>query len=125
MRSSSARASPLILLSSTVPALTSRRPPGPPFPDGGPLVGGFYAKCERCGVRLGRPGRGRQVLVEDFARGPVAEAAPRGAVEPVGEPRRGADASAPGSASRGRKRLTRPFAFSTPPFCQGECGSQK
>src|SRR3954447_12556888 len=38
------------------------------------------------GVRLGRAGRGRQVLLEDLARGAVAEAAPRGVVEPVGEP---------------------------------------
>src|SRR3954471_17255439 len=38
------------------------------------------------GVRLGRPGRGRQVLLEDLARGAIAEAAPRGVVEPVGEP---------------------------------------
>src|SRR3954469_10759063 len=38
------------------------------------------------GVRLGRPGRGRQVLLEDLARGAVAEAAPRRAVQPVGEP---------------------------------------
>src|SRR3954454_19108847 len=47
-------------------------------------------------VRLGRPGRGRQVLVEDFARGPVAEAAPRGAVEPVGEPVQGRRRECPG-----------------------------
>src|SRR4051794_34139669 len=38
------------------------------------------------GVRLGRAGRGRQVLLEDLARRAVAEAAPRGVVEPVGEP---------------------------------------
>src|SRR3954464_2984885 len=38
------------------------------------------------GLRLGRAGRGRQVLLEDLARGAVAEAAPRGVVEPVGEP---------------------------------------
>src|SRR3954453_14799533 len=38
------------------------------------------------GLRLGRAGRGRQVLLEDLARGAIAEAAPRGVVEPVGEP---------------------------------------
>ena len=37
-------------------------------------------------MRLGRAGRGRQVLLEDLARGAVAEAAARGVVEPVGEP---------------------------------------
>src|SRR3954462_8045535 len=42
--------------------------------------GGFYAKCDRCGVRLGRAGRGRQVLPEDLARRAVAEAAPPGVV---------------------------------------------
>ena len=41
------------------------------------------------GVRLGRPGRGRQVLLEDLARRAVAEAAPRRVVEPVGEPAEG------------------------------------
>src|SRR3954453_4866609 len=48
------------------------------------------------GVRLGRPGRGRQVLVEDFARRAVAEATPRGAVEPVGEPPQGRRRERPG-----------------------------
>src|ERR687884_488281 len=38
------------------------------------------------GVRLGRAGRGRQVLPEDLARGAVAEATARGVVESVGEP---------------------------------------
>jgi multiple sugar transport system permease protein/raffinose/stachyose/melibiose transport system permease protein len=38
------------------------------------------------GVRLGRASRCRQVLLEDLARGLVAEAAARGVVEPVGEP---------------------------------------
>src|SRR5690242_4785969 len=38
------------------------------------------------GSRLGRAGQGRQVLLEDLARRAVAEAAARGAVEPVGEP---------------------------------------
>src|SRR5689334_1291029 len=38
------------------------------------------------GARLGRAGRGRQVLPEDLARGSVAEAAARGVVEPVGQP---------------------------------------
>src|SRR5918997_1664263 len=37
------------------------------------------------GMRLGRPGRGRQVGLEHLARGPVAEAAPRRVVEPIGE----------------------------------------
>ena len=37
-------------------------------------------------MRLGRGGRGRQVRLEDLARGAVAEAAPGGVVEPVGEP---------------------------------------
>src|SRR4051795_10173611 len=37
------------------------------------------------GVRLGRAGRGGQVLLEDLARGAVAEATARGVVEPVGE----------------------------------------
>src|SRR5690349_20646307 len=49
-------------------------------------MGGFYAKCDSGGVRLGRAGRGRQVLLEDLARGPVTEAAARGVVEPVGQP---------------------------------------
>jgi len=49
-------------------------------------VGSFYAKCDRCRLRLGRPGRGRQVLLEDFARRAVAESAARGVVEPIGEP---------------------------------------
>src|SRR3954454_1285452 len=48
--------------------------------------GGFYAKCGRWRMRLGRAGRGRQVLLEDLTRGAVAEAAARGVVEPVGEP---------------------------------------
>src|SRR5947199_7610684 len=38
------------------------------------------------GVRLGRGGRGGQVLLEHLARGAVAEAAPRGVVEPLGAP---------------------------------------
>jgi hypothetical protein len=37
-------------------------------------------------VRLGRAGRGRQVLPEHLPGRPVAEAAPRRVVEPVGEP---------------------------------------
>src|SRR3954470_15568 len=37
------------------------------------------------GVRLGRAVRGGQVLLEDLARGAVAEATARGVVEPVGE----------------------------------------
>src|SRR4051794_3805196 len=37
-------------------------------------------------VRLGRPGRGRQVLLGDLPGRAVAEAAARGVVEPVGEP---------------------------------------
>src|SRR3954462_6106964 len=37
-------------------------------------------------VRLGRAGRGRQVLLEDLPGCPVAEAAARGVVEPVGQP---------------------------------------
>src|SRR4051794_27741325 len=37
------------------------------------------------GVRLGWAGRGGQVLLEDLARGAVAEATARGVVEPVGE----------------------------------------
>src|SRR3954451_1432795 len=49
-------------------------------------AGGFYAKCDRWRMRLGRAGRGRQVLLEDLTRGAVAEAAARGVVEPVGEP---------------------------------------
>src|SRR3954465_11875589 len=48
--------------------------------------GGFYAKCDRWRMRLGRAGRGRQVLLEDLTGGAVAEAAARRAVEPVGEP---------------------------------------
>src|SRR3954452_4400535 len=48
--------------------------------------GGFYAKCDRWRMRLGRAGRGRKVLLEDLTRGAVAEAAARRAVEPVGEP---------------------------------------
>src|SRR4051812_30425989 len=40
-------------------------------------------------ARLGRAGRGRQVLLEDLTRGAVAEAAPRRAIEPVGEPAEG------------------------------------
>src|SRR4051812_15549541 len=48
--------------------------------------GGFYAKCDRWRMRLGRAGRGCQVLLEDLTRGAVAEAAARRAVEPVGEP---------------------------------------
>src|SRR4051794_20964138 len=48
-------------------------------------MGGFYAKCDRYGVRLGRAGRGGQVRLEHLARGPVAEAAPGRVVEPVGE----------------------------------------
>ena len=38
------------------------------------------------GVRLGLRGRTGQVLLEDLARGAVAEAAARGVVEPVGKP---------------------------------------
>src|SRR5437588_7914663 len=37
------------------------------------------------GVRLGRAGRGGQVLLEDLARGAVVEATARGVVDPVGE----------------------------------------
>src|SRR5690349_20690383 len=77
------------------------------------------------GLRLGRTGRGHQVLPEDLTRRAIAEAAPRGVVEPVGQPAGGARASASGGLSRGRKRRARPFRFSTPPFCQGLCGSQK
>src|SRR5215212_6773608 len=68
------------------------------FCTGGPQTreGGFYAKCDRCGVRLGRAGRGRQVLPEDLARRAVAEAAPRGVVEPVGEPPQGRRRERPG-----------------------------
>src|SRR3954447_18987872 len=40
-------------------------------------------------ARLGRAGRGRQVLLEDVTRRAIAEAAPRGVVEPVGEPAEG------------------------------------
>src|SRR3954454_11564741 len=40
-------------------------------------------------ARLGRAGRGRQVLLEDLTRRAIAEAAPRGVVEPVGEPAEG------------------------------------
>src|SRR3954452_15020940 len=36
-------------------------------------------------VRLGRAGRGGQVLLEDLARGAVVEATARGVVDPVGE----------------------------------------
>src|SRR5689334_6752800 len=49
-------------------------------------TGGFYAKCDRCGVRSGRAGRGRQVLLEYLPGRAVAEAAARRVVEPVGEP---------------------------------------
>src|SRR3954453_16358265 len=48
--------------------------------------GGFYAKCDRWRMRLGRAGRGRQVLLEDLARGAVAEATARSVVEPGGQP---------------------------------------
>src|SRR4051812_365299 len=48
--------------------------------------GDFYAKCDGCRGELGRPGRGRQVLLEDLTRGAVAEAAARRTIEPVGEP---------------------------------------
>src|SRR4051794_41532811 len=37
------------------------------------------------GLRLGRTGRGRQVLPEDLTRRAIAEAAAGGVVEPVGE----------------------------------------
>ena len=37
-------------------------------------------------MRLGLRGRTGQVLLEDLARGAVAEAAARGVVEPVGKP---------------------------------------
>ena len=37
-------------------------------------------------MRLGRAGRGRQVLLEDLPGRAVAEAAARRVVEPVGEP---------------------------------------
>src|SRR3954447_19980044 len=47
-------------------------------------------------ARLGRPGRGRQVLLEHLARGPVAEAAARRVVEPVGEPPQGRRRERPG-----------------------------
>src|SRR3954471_10715032 len=53
------------------------------------------------GVRLGRPGLGRQVLLEDLARGAVAEAAARGIVEPVGQ------AAEPGPRERLGRALAR------------------
>src|SRR5689334_1090337 len=69
---------------------TARRSPGGRSRSGpSTSTGGFYAKCDRCRVRLGRAGRGRQVLLEDLTRRAVAEAAPRGVVEPVGEPAAG------------------------------------
>src|SRR4051812_48045392 len=37
-------------------------------------------------ARLGRPGRGRQVPLEDLPGRPVTEAAPGCVVQPVGEP---------------------------------------
>src|SRR6059058_4685703 len=61
-------------------------------------VGGFYAKCDRYGVRLGRAGRGRQVRLEHLARGAVAEAAPRRVVEPIGEPPQAGPPERPGLA---------------------------
>src|SRR4051812_33645825 len=47
-------------------------------------------------ARLGRAGRGRQVLLEHLARGPVAEAAAGRVVEPVGEPPQGRRRERPG-----------------------------
>src|SRR5690242_4670973 len=49
-------------------------------------------------VRLGRPGWGGQVIPEDFPGRPVAEAAPRGVVEPVGEPAEAGSREHPGRA---------------------------
>src|SRR5689334_19381067 len=69
---------------------TARRSPGGRSRSGpSTSTGGFYAKCDRCRVRLGRAGRGRQVLLEDLTRRAIAEAAPGGVVEPVGEPAEG------------------------------------
>jgi hypothetical protein len=56
------------------------------------------------------------VRLEDLARGAVAEAAPGGVVEPVGEPPQTDPSERPALAVAGRKRLTRPFAFSTLPL---------
>src|SRR4051794_19900360 len=47
-------------------------------------------------ARLGRAGRGGQVLLERLARGAVAEAASRRVVEPVGEPPQGRRRERPG-----------------------------
>src|SRR3954453_22414813 len=54
-------------------------------------------------ARLGRAGRGRQVLLEHLARGPVAEAASRRVVEPVGEPPQGRRRERPGLAVAGEE----------------------
>src|SRR3954454_1906887 len=48
-------------------------------------VAGSTRSATGAGVRSGRASRCRQVLLEDLARGLVAEAAARGVVEPVGE----------------------------------------
>src|SRR3954452_9498862 len=55
------------------------------------------------GVRLGRAGRGRQVLLEHLARGAVAEAAPRRVVEPIGEPPQAGPPERPGLAVAGEE----------------------
>src|SRR3954463_10103479 len=67
------------------------------------VKGGFYAKCDRYGVRLGRAGRGGQVRLEHLARGAVAEAAPRRVVEPVGEPPQAGPPERPGLAVAGEE----------------------
>src|SRR4051812_38975942 len=98
------------------------------------MPGGFYAKCDRWrGERLGRAGRGRQVRLEDLARGAVAEAAPGGVVEPVGEPPQTDPSERPALAVAGEEApdpAVRVLDASLLPrtmraFCQGLCGSQK
>src|SRR3954453_16723490 len=74
------------------------RPSAPSAPSAGAVA---TRSAAGAGGRLGRASRCRQVLLEDLARGLVAEAAARGVVEPVGEP---AEAGA-------RERLGRALAW--------------
>ena len=79
---------------------TLSRKPSEPVAESGLEPAVSTRSATGAGVRLGRAGRGRQVLSEDLARGAVAEAAPRGVVEPVGEAAEMGAARAPRAGSR-------------------------
>jgi hypothetical protein len=77
----------------------------------------FLTKVRQISGEVGRPGQGRQVLLEHLARVRSPRQQCGVSLSRSASRRRRARASAAGS--RGRKRLVQPFVFSTPPFCHG------